>query len=207
MQAVRVSKRKYWYELPWWSLVFCVETQGRTLEELDEVFSAPNPVKASKQKRKIAIDESGGVVIIDDSRARPWYRHILPSLSRDCILICNQIIIRTNVLSHAATHAVRVAPGSIRFDFMTIRKYSNYIAEWISPEAKIISTEANLPRISSWEAWRLPPLPIILLSSGAQYATLLDDFCWSRQQGKTPIFLLDWDNRSSREAVLLAHPC
>ncbi|KAI0317925.1 general substrate transporter [Amylostereum chailletii] len=30
---------------------FCVETQGRTLEELDEIFSAPNPSKASRQKR------------------------------------------------------------------------------------------------------------------------------------------------------------
>ncbi|KDQ20610.1 hypothetical protein BOTBODRAFT_61717 [Botryobasidium botryosum FD-172 SS1] len=34
---------------------FCVETLGRTLEELDEVFSAPYPVKASTAKRKVAI--------------------------------------------------------------------------------------------------------------------------------------------------------
>lgn len=38
---------------------YCVETQGRTLEELDEVFSAPHPVKASKMKRKIAVVDSG----------------------------------------------------------------------------------------------------------------------------------------------------
>lgn len=50
--------------------VLCIETQGRTLEELDEVFSAPNPVKASKQKRKIAIVDSE-VVIIDDAEHQP----------------------------------------------------------------------------------------------------------------------------------------
>jgi len=44
---------------------FCVETLGRTLEELDEVFSAPNPVAASKIKRKIAVTESGDVVHVD----------------------------------------------------------------------------------------------------------------------------------------------
>ena len=34
---------------------FCVETVGYTLEELDEIFSAPNPVKASVQKKKVRL--------------------------------------------------------------------------------------------------------------------------------------------------------
>ncbi|KAL5478802.1 hypothetical protein ACEPAI_2079 [Sanghuangporus weigelae] len=43
---------------------FCVETVGFTLEELDEIFSAPNPVKASTQKKKIAVKKTGDVVLI-----------------------------------------------------------------------------------------------------------------------------------------------
>ncbi|KAI0264911.1 general substrate transporter [Gloeopeniophorella convolvens] len=31
----------------------CVETHGRTLEELDEIFSSPNPVATSKRKRQM----------------------------------------------------------------------------------------------------------------------------------------------------------
>lgn len=31
---------------------FCIETQGRTLEELDEIFSAPRAVAASIAKKK-----------------------------------------------------------------------------------------------------------------------------------------------------------
>ncbi|KAI0052176.1 general substrate transporter [Auriscalpium vulgare] len=45
---------------------FCVETQGRTLEELDEVFSAPNPVKASIQKRKVVVNHTGDVKVVHD---------------------------------------------------------------------------------------------------------------------------------------------
>jgi len=45
---------------------FCVETLGRTLEELDEVFSSPNPVKASRQKRKIGIAGDGNVVLVEE---------------------------------------------------------------------------------------------------------------------------------------------
>lgn len=41
---------------------------GRTLEELDELFSAPNPVQTSKQKRVVAIKKEGGkTVIVDDA--------------------------------------------------------------------------------------------------------------------------------------------
>jgi hypothetical protein len=32
------------------------------LEELDEIFSAPNPRKASTQKKKIALDRDANVV-------------------------------------------------------------------------------------------------------------------------------------------------
>ncbi|KAJ3516285.1 hypothetical protein NLJ89_g1216 [Agrocybe chaxingu] len=39
---------------------FCaVETKGRTLEELNEIFEDPNPVKASTRKHKVAIVEKG----------------------------------------------------------------------------------------------------------------------------------------------------
>ncbi|KAG9049033.1 hypothetical protein FS837_011412 [Tulasnella sp. UAMH 9824] len=41
---------------------FAVETQGRTLEELDVIFSSPNPVAASKQKSLAIVDEEHGVV-------------------------------------------------------------------------------------------------------------------------------------------------
>lgn len=34
---------------------FAVETKGRTLEELNEIFEAPNPVKASITKHKVAV--------------------------------------------------------------------------------------------------------------------------------------------------------
>ncbi|KAH6695487.1 lactose permease [Plectosphaerella plurivora] len=42
------------------------ETKGRTLEELDEVFHAPNPVKASTQKKEIAVDQYGDVVNVQN---------------------------------------------------------------------------------------------------------------------------------------------
>lgn len=41
---------------------FFVETAGKTLEELKEVFEAKNPVKASTQKVKLELDERGRVV-------------------------------------------------------------------------------------------------------------------------------------------------
>jgi len=46
---------------------FLVETKGRTLEELDEIFSAKNPRKASTQKKKVALDASHNIVKIDDA--------------------------------------------------------------------------------------------------------------------------------------------
>ena len=41
---------------------FFVETAGKTLEELSEIFEAKNPRKASTKKVKIAMDETGHVV-------------------------------------------------------------------------------------------------------------------------------------------------
>lgn len=44
---------------------FIPETKNRTLEELDEIFAAPNPVKASLAKRKIALDDHQNVVAVE----------------------------------------------------------------------------------------------------------------------------------------------
>ena len=44
--------------------VYCVETVGYTLEELDEIFSAPDPVKASKQTKKILVKDE--VVVLEE---------------------------------------------------------------------------------------------------------------------------------------------
>lgn len=41
---------------------FFVETAGKTLEELKEIFDAPNPRNASMKRTKVEIDESGTVV-------------------------------------------------------------------------------------------------------------------------------------------------
>ncbi|KAL2756720.1 hypothetical protein ACRALDRAFT_1062410 [Sodiomyces alcalophilus JCM 7366] len=43
------------------------ETKGRTLEELDEVFQAKNPVKHSLQKKKIGVTETGEVVNVESA--------------------------------------------------------------------------------------------------------------------------------------------
>ncbi|KDQ17763.1 hypothetical protein BOTBODRAFT_582547 [Botryobasidium botryosum FD-172 SS1] len=42
-----------------------VETVGRSLEQLEEVFDAPYPVKASKSVQKVAIKKDGDVAIVD----------------------------------------------------------------------------------------------------------------------------------------------
>lgn len=46
---------------------FFVETAGKTLEELKEIFDAPNPRNASLKRTKIAVDQSGQVVNVHDS--------------------------------------------------------------------------------------------------------------------------------------------
>lgn len=46
---------------------FFVETAGKTLEEMGEIFDAPNPRKESTKKTRVEIDEMGQVVRIDDA--------------------------------------------------------------------------------------------------------------------------------------------
>jgi Na+/melibiose symporter-like transporter len=50
--------------LMWWS---CVETKGRTLEEIDEIFNDPKPVKRSLQKTAIISESGAGIMIKDDA--------------------------------------------------------------------------------------------------------------------------------------------
>lgn len=38
-----------------------VESQGRTLEELEYLYQQPNPVKASKRRDKVVVQEDGHV--------------------------------------------------------------------------------------------------------------------------------------------------
>ena len=42
--------------------VFAPETRNRTLEELDDIFNAPNPRKASTEKKKLELDANANVV-------------------------------------------------------------------------------------------------------------------------------------------------
>jgi hypothetical protein len=44
---------------------FFVETAGKTLEEMSEIFEAKNPRKASTQKTKVELDSTGRVVHVD----------------------------------------------------------------------------------------------------------------------------------------------
>lgn len=41
------------------------ETKQRTLEELDEIFNAPNPVKHSLKAHKLALNSEAKVVSIE----------------------------------------------------------------------------------------------------------------------------------------------
>ncbi|GES66735.1 general substrate transporter [Aspergillus terreus] len=45
---------------------FLPETKNRTLEELDQIFEARNPVKASKKATTIAVDHTNNVVAVKD---------------------------------------------------------------------------------------------------------------------------------------------
>ncbi|KAG8749152.1 hypothetical protein FRC14_001643 [Serendipita sp. 396] len=67
-------KYKYVFIFVGWDVIesaiwylLCVETVGRTLEELEAVFDSPNPVRASTHLETIAIKSSGGVAIVDDA--------------------------------------------------------------------------------------------------------------------------------------------
>lgn len=46
---------------------FFVETAGKTLEEMGDIFAAPNPRKASTRKTRVDLDARGNVVGIDGS--------------------------------------------------------------------------------------------------------------------------------------------
>ncbi|KAJ5491234.1 hypothetical protein N7539_002801 [Penicillium diatomitis] len=62
-----ISTNYFWIFVGWDLLevvfwyFFCVESQGRTLEELEWVYQQPNPVKASLQVDKIVVQEDGTV--------------------------------------------------------------------------------------------------------------------------------------------------
>lgn len=45
---------------------FIPETRNRTLEELDEIFNSPNPVKTSIAKKRLGLDAYGEVVNIQN---------------------------------------------------------------------------------------------------------------------------------------------
>lgn len=42
-----------------------VETKGRTLEELNEVFNSRNPRKASLAVKKVALDHNANVMVVE----------------------------------------------------------------------------------------------------------------------------------------------
>ncbi|KAH0290444.1 general substrate transporter [Aureobasidium namibiae CBS 147.97] len=46
----------------WW---FFPETKNRTLEELDDIFEASNPVKKSLEKKQVLVSEQHGVAVIE----------------------------------------------------------------------------------------------------------------------------------------------
>jgi hypothetical protein len=42
------------------------ETKGRSIEELEEVFNSPNPLKTSLQKKVVILKEGEGIKSIQD---------------------------------------------------------------------------------------------------------------------------------------------
>jgi len=73
--ALQNIKNNYMYVFVGWDAFesvmwyfFCVESQGRTLEELEWVYSQKNPVQASKHVDKVIVQADGTVTekIIDD---------------------------------------------------------------------------------------------------------------------------------------------
>lgn len=64
---------RYVYIFVGWDLIetilwyfFCVETVGRTLEELEDIFASPSPVAESKRLHTVAVKRDGGVVVVGD---------------------------------------------------------------------------------------------------------------------------------------------
>jgi len=44
---------------------FIPETKGRTLEELDDIFNAKNPRKASLEKKKVELDDHANIIHVE----------------------------------------------------------------------------------------------------------------------------------------------
>ncbi|KAJ6544360.1 general substrate transporter [Mycena capillaripes] len=68
---------KYYFVFVAWDLVASalwyflgVETHGRTLEELDEIFDAPWPARASTQKVAVKLNENGSVDVVGEKPSR-----------------------------------------------------------------------------------------------------------------------------------------
>lgn len=54
--------------LHWFLMYFVtVETKGRSLEEVEEIFNDPKPVKRSKQMSKVVVSAGAGVKVTDDA--------------------------------------------------------------------------------------------------------------------------------------------
>ncbi|KAL7416185.1 hypothetical protein BDY24DRAFT_413086 [Mrakia frigida] len=69
--ALQNIKNSYAFVFVGWDCVealcwylFGVETQGRTLEQLQDIFDAPNPVKASKHRDTVAIKRDGDHIAV-----------------------------------------------------------------------------------------------------------------------------------------------
>ncbi|KAJ6473126.1 general substrate transporter [Mycena sanguinolenta] len=68
---------KYYFVFVAWDLIASglwyflgVETYGRTLEELDEIFDAPWPARASTQKVAVKLNQNGTVEVVDEKATR-----------------------------------------------------------------------------------------------------------------------------------------
>lgn len=71
--ALNNIKYNYIFIFVGWDLIetvlwyfLCVETVGRTLEELEEIFAVSNPVQASKVQRTLAIGAHGDVAVMQE---------------------------------------------------------------------------------------------------------------------------------------------
>ena len=69
----KIGWHTYIIFLIWCAIQFTVfyfffpETRRRTLEEMDKIFEAPNPVKASLVPHKVAVDSEGTIIASEDA--------------------------------------------------------------------------------------------------------------------------------------------
>jgi len=70
--ALQNIKYNYVFIFVGWDIVeaalwylLAVETNGRSLEQLEEIFASKNPVAASKRTQKVAIKDTGDVLVVD----------------------------------------------------------------------------------------------------------------------------------------------